>query len=70
MFTNIAVAMCAHHVLADLFRTLISESSGEFLETLHGAIEYLATNAIRAHPKRERRTGRLQFGIVPILNIA
>ena len=64
------VAMCAHHVLADLFRALISESSGEFLGTLHRAIEYLATNAIRAHPKRERRTGRLQFGIVPILNIA
>ena len=62
-------AMCAHHVLADLFRALISESSGEFLGTLHRAIEYLATNAIRAHPKRERRTGRLQFGIVPILNI-
>ena len=33
-------------------------------------LEYLATNATRAHPKRERRIGRLRFGIVPILNIA
>ena len=64
------VAMCAHHVLTDLFRVLISESSGEFLDILYGAIEYLAANATRAHPKRERRTGRLQSGIVPILSIA
>ena len=64
------VAMCAHHVLGDLFRALISQSYGELHETLRAAIEYLATNATRAHPKRERRTGRLQLGIVPVLNIA
>ena len=63
-------AMCAHHVLTDLFRVLVSQSHGNLHGTLHTAIEYLANNATRAHPKRERRTGRLQFGIVPILNIA
>ena len=64
------VAMCAHHVLTDLFRVLTSQSHGDLHETLRAAIEYLANNATRAHPKRERRTGRLQFGIVPILDIA
>ena len=64
------VAMCAHHVLGDLFRALISESYGELHETLRAAVGYLATNATRAQPKRERRAGRLQLGIVPILNIA
>ncbi|MDQ3773655.1 MAG: transposase [Pseudomonadota bacterium] len=31
------------------------------------AIDYLAGNARRAHPKRDRQRGRLQFGLEPIL---
>jgi hypothetical protein len=47
-------AMCAVHVLQDILRTLISG--------IARAIDYLAGNARRAHPKRDRQRGRLQFG--------
>ena len=63
------VAMCAHQVLGRVIDVLISKPSDELHEALRVAVEYLATNAIRSHPKRERRTGRLQFGIVPVLNV-
>ena len=64
------VAMCAHQVLARVIDALISKSPDELHEAFRVAVGYLATNAKRAHPKRERRTGRLQFGIAPVLNIA
>ena len=63
------VAMCAHQVLGRVIDVLISSSLDELHEALRVATEYLATNAKRAHPKRERRTGRLQFGIVPVLDV-
>ena len=53
------VAMCAHQMLGPVIDALIAKSSDELHETLRVAVEYLATNALRAHPKRERRTGRL-----------
>jgi hypothetical protein len=34
---------------------------------LEAAITYLARHAQRAHPKRDRRTGRSQLGLEPIL---
>ena len=63
------VAMCAHRVLATVIDALIAKSHVELHEALRVAAEYLATNAKRAHPKRERRTGRLQLGIVPVLDV-
>ena len=63
------VAMCAHQVLGRVIDVLISKSRDELHEALRVAVEYLAVNAIRSHPKRERRTGRLQFGIKPVLNV-
>ena len=62
-------AMCAHQVLTRIIDALISKSHDELLEAFRVAVEYLATNAKRAHPKRERRTGRLQLGIAPVLNV-
>ena len=63
------VAMCAHQVLARVIDALISKSHDELQEAFRVAVQYLATNAKRAHPKRERRTGRLQLGIAPVLNV-
>ena len=63
------VAMCAHQVLGRVIDVLISKSRDELHEALRVAVDYLAVNAIRSHPKRERRTGRLQFGIKPVLNV-
>jgi len=48
------------------FWALISEIENRFLDTFARAIDYLAGNARRAHPKRDRQRGRLQFGLEPI----
>ena len=60
------VAMCAVHFLHDILRALISEIENRFVDTFARAIDYLAGNARRAHPKRDRQRGRLQFGLEPI----
>src|ERR1700704_2760257 len=60
------VAMCAVHFLHDILRALISGIENRFLDTFARAIDYLAGNARRAHPKRDRQRGRLQFGLEPI----
>ena len=64
------VAMCAHQVLGRIIDALISKPNDELHEALRMAGAYLANNATRSHPKRERQTGRLQFGIAPMLNFA
>ena len=63
------VAMCAHQMLGAVIDALTAKSSDELHQALRVAVEYLATNALRAHPKRERQTGRLQFGIAPVLYV-
>ena len=63
------VAMCAHHVLRDIMTTLAS-GANILSECFENAVKYLAANATRAHPKRDRRTGRLQLGLVPVLSAA
>jgi len=62
-------AMCAVHILHDIVRTLIMGIERHFTEAFAHAIEYLASNAKRAHPKRDRLRGRLQFGVVPVFDI-
>ena len=64
------VAMCAHHVLGDIFAVLAAERSRGLRTALEAAVEYLAANARRAHPKRDRKTGRLQLGFQPVLACA
>ena len=59
-------AMCAVHVLGDIMRALISGAENRFLDAFAQAIDYLANNAQRAHPQRDRKRGRLQFGLEPI----
>ena len=56
------VAMCGVHILPDL---LCSALEGfRYLETiLEHIFRYLWTNARRAHPKRDRVRGRMQFGL-------
>ncbi|MCA1604796.1 MAG: IS4 family transposase [Acidobacteria bacterium] len=63
-------AMCAVHILHDIMRALISGIDNPFLDAFARGIDYLAANAKRAHPKRDRKRGRLQFGLEPIFGIA
>ena len=59
------VAMCAVHVLGDIVRALQREDVAGLSAALEKAITYLASHAQRAHPKRDRQTGRSQLGLAP-----
>ena len=59
------VAMCALHVLGDLVEALKRGDAVGLYAALEAAITYLARHAQRAHPKRDRQTGRAQLGLEP-----
>src|SRR5215831_2112039 len=59
------VAMCALHVVGDLVEALKRGDVAGLYAALEAAITYLACHAQRAHPKRDRRTGRSQLGLEP-----
>lgn len=52
--------------LQDLIKALITGSRRTLIRTLVDAFEFLAGNAGRAHPKRDRKTGRLCAGLQPV----
>jgi DDE family transposase len=59
------VAMCALYVLGDLVEALKRGDVVGLYAALEAAITYLACHAQRAHPKRDRQTGRAQLGLEP-----
>jgi hypothetical protein len=59
------VAMGAMHVLGDLVEALKSGDAAGLYAALEAAITSLAWHAQRAHPERDRRTGRSQLGLEP-----
>ena len=61
------VAMCAVHVLGAIIRALQSGDEAGLHTALEEAVTYLACHAQRAHPARDRRTGRSQLGLEPLL---
>jgi hypothetical protein len=56
------VAKCIHHVLDDVCRALVHHPNRVRM-TLLRAMNYLAANARRAHPNRDRHKGRLKLGL-------
>lgn len=56
------VAKCIHHVLDDLFYALVHDHN-RLHDYMNRAIDYLAGNARRAHPERDRKRGRLKLGL-------
>ena len=60
------VAMCAIHVLSNLVEALKRGDETGLYAALEAAITYLACHARRAHPARDRRTGRSQLGLEPL----
>src|SRR5262245_13158514 len=60
------VAMCAMHVLGDMVRALQSGDVAGLYTALEAAVTYLACHAQRAHPERDRQTGRSQLGLEPL----
>lgn len=62
------VAMGAMHVLGDLVEALKRGDVAGLSAALAAAITYLACHAQRAHPKRDRQTGRSQLGLEPFFD--
>ena len=60
------VAMCAVHILGGIVQALKTGDVAGLYAALEEAITYLACHARRAHPKRDRQTGRLQLGLAPL----
>ena len=60
------VAMCARHVLERIFGALRIGNIVALRCALKAAITYLSANAKRAHPERDRQTGRFQLGLKPL----
>jgi hypothetical protein len=60
------VAMCAMPVLGDIGRALQSGDVAALYAALEAAVTYLACHAQRAHPERDRQTGRAQLGLEPL----
>src|SRR6266516_1207782 len=59
------VAMCVIHVLGNLVEALKRGNLAGLYAALETAFTYLACHAQRAHPKRDRQTGRAQLGLEP-----
>jgi hypothetical protein len=60
------VAMCAVHVLGGIVQALKTGDVAGLSAALEAAMMYLACHAQRAHPKRDRQTGRSQLGLEPL----
>src|SRR6266567_2730139 len=61
------VARCAVHVFGGIVQALKTGDIAGLYAALAEAITSLACHAQRAHPKRDRQTGRLQLGLAPLL---
>ena len=59
------VAMCARHIIGALFAAL-SHGARRIASALDDALRFLLANARRAHPKRDRDTGRLRAGLAVV----
>lgn len=59
------VAMCSYHVLPAIFHALM-HCHRLLGAAVRRALEYLSRNALRAHPKRDAKTGRAKLGLVPV----
>ena len=59
-------AMWAMHVLGDIVQALKTGDGAGLYAAMEEAITSLACHAQRAHPKRDRQTGRSQLGLEPL----
>ena len=53
-----------------MLRVLASGKHRHLLPAIRNLIDYLAHNAKRSHPRRDRQRGRLQFGLEPVFGSA
>ncbi len=58
-------AMSLRYVLTDIFRALLHHRR-KLRRAVSCALQYLANNATRAHPKRDKVSGRLKLNLEPV----
>lgn len=56
------VAMCMRYVLTEIVHAILN-APRKLTTAIKRAIQYLANNAQRAHPKRDAKSGRLKLGL-------
>ena len=62
-------ALWPAYVLPELFRSLRDGDGPWFHRAFAAMMRYLGSNAKRAHPKRDARTGRSQLGLKPLFEL-
>jgi hypothetical protein len=62
-------AMTPAYVLPEVFRALCSGAGSWYRRAFEAMIRYLGSNAKRAHPQRDARTGRSQLGLKPVFEL-
>jgi len=68
--STLRTARCAWQVIPAIVEALITPTPSRLRAAFMRAIEYLAGNAQRAHPHRDRRSGRLVTGLKPVFRPA
>lgn len=68
--STLRTAKCAWHVIPALVAALLARSPRRLHAAFLRAIHYLAVNALRAHPARDRQRGRLATGLQPVFQLA
>jgi hypothetical protein len=61
-------ALCVTYVCGDIVQALKTAEGSALADALESAIASLARHAQRAHPRRDRQTGRLQLGLEPLFD--
>ena len=64
------VAMCLPLVVDDVFSAIAARKLKALVRAFGSTISYLAENAKRSHPERDRATGRLACGLEPVFRCA
>jgi hypothetical protein len=60
------VAMCAVHILFELFHALVANSRHRLIRLWRHSIDYLASQARRAHPARDRNSNSFSRHFEPV----
>ena len=63
-------SMPSAYDLPELFRALRHGAGPWYRRAFKAMIHYLGSNATRAHPERDARTGRSRLGLIPIFQLS
>jgi hypothetical protein len=68
--STLRTARCAWQVIPAIVEALLMSAPRRLRRAFMRAIDYLAINAQRAHPHRDRCSGRLATGLNPVFRLA